>query len=170
MKEKITTSLFRSLKNVEYFEFEEDFVEENMRCIPMIVRFKMDLAGIKLKLAHWCKFSNDERIKLALSPCRKKEEVSVYSQFLTGLIKKYANEEPEKMTIVSQPEWAIENVIPEQLLEKAGELKCDITLIKWAGLTPLQRFALLKLLRPGHENKHFPNAMREFNLASGVNH
>ncbi|MGL6269724.1 MAG: nitrate reductase associated protein [Chitinophagaceae bacterium] len=170
MKDIIPSSLFKSLKNVEYFEFEEDFVEENMRCIPMIVRFKMDLAGIKLKLAHWCKFSNDERITLALMPCKKQEEVSIYRQFLAGLIKKYANEEPEKLAIVSQPEWAIENAIPEQLLEKAGELKCDITLVKWAGLTELQRFALLKLLRPGHENKHFPKAIHEFNLASGVSH
>ena len=35
----------------EGFVFEEDFVEENVRCIPMTVRFKMDAAGIKLKLA-----------------------------------------------------------------------------------------------------------------------
>ncbi|WP_353849846.1 nitrate reductase associated protein, partial [Hydrotalea sp.] len=33
-------------KKIEYFQFEEDFVEENVRCIPMIVRFKMDAVGI----------------------------------------------------------------------------------------------------------------------------
>jgi len=36
------------MNGIEYFKFEEDFIEEDVRCIPMIVRFKMDLAGIKL--------------------------------------------------------------------------------------------------------------------------
>ena len=33
-------------------------MENNMRCIPMIIRFKMDMAGIKLKLSEWKKFSH----------------------------------------------------------------------------------------------------------------
>ncbi|MHC5830222.1 MAG: nitrate reductase associated protein, partial [Nostoc sp.] len=31
-------------------------------------------------------------------------------------------------------------------------------------LTPLQRFALIKLSRAGHENKNFPTAIAEFHL------
>ena len=48
--------MFKKLKGIEYFDFEEDFVEKNIRCIPMIVRFKMDEAGIKLKLSEWSRF------------------------------------------------------------------------------------------------------------------
>ncbi len=43
-------SEFLHLDGIEYFHFEEEFMENNMRCIPMIIRFKMDMAGIKLKL------------------------------------------------------------------------------------------------------------------------
>ena len=60
--------------NIEYFDFEEDFVEKNIRCIPMIVRFKMDKAGIKLKLTEWSKFSVEERIELSKRPCDSEEE------------------------------------------------------------------------------------------------
>jgi hypothetical protein len=168
MYKKLPPSVFKSLSNIEYFDFEEDFVEENMRCIPMIVRFKMDLAGIKLKLSHWCQFSVDERISLAVMPSNMQEDVSVYRQYLSGLIKKYGDEEPSTIAIISKPEWANEHSIPEQLREKAGEFNWEIPASKWAGLTSLQRFALLKLLRPGHENKHFPTAMREFKLTSGI--
>jgi hypothetical protein len=35
---------------------------------------------------------------------------------------------------------------------------------KWAALTDLQRFALLKLTREGHENKKLPLALKEFGL------
>ena len=45
-------SEFLNLDGIEYFQFEEEYMENNMRCIPMIIRFKMDLAGIKLKLTH----------------------------------------------------------------------------------------------------------------------
>ncbi|MBC7424630.1 MAG: hypothetical protein H7334_14405 [Ferruginibacter sp.] len=40
-----------------------------------------------------------------------------------------------------------------------------ITVYKWKRLTHLQRFALLKLFSPRHENKNFPKAMVEFGLA-----
>jgi hypothetical protein len=42
----------------------------------------------------------------------------------------------------------------------------NITAQQWEKLTPLQRFALIKLSRSGHENKNFPKAMAEFNLLS----
>ena len=74
MKTK-SNSLFKEIVGIEYFNFEEDFVEKNIRCIPMIVRFKMDKAGIKLKLAEWSKFNAGERIELAVKPCRHENEV-----------------------------------------------------------------------------------------------
>ncbi|RYZ83151.1 MAG: hypothetical protein EOP04_20525, partial [Proteobacteria bacterium] len=60
---------------MEYFKFEEDFMEENVRCIPMVVRFKMDLAGIKLKLGEWGRFGTAERIELALLPVTSAQEI-----------------------------------------------------------------------------------------------
>jgi len=54
---EIYPSEFLNLDGIEYFRFEEEFMENNMRCIPMVIRFKMDIAGIKLKLSEWKKFS-----------------------------------------------------------------------------------------------------------------
>ena len=71
----------------QYFKFEEDFVEDNVRCIPMIVRFKLDACGIKLKLAEWCKFSAEQRTLLADLPCEKTIEVASYRQYLQQLIR-----------------------------------------------------------------------------------
>jgi len=44
-----------------YFQFEKDFVEDGIRCIPMMVRFKLDACGIKLRLKEWSKFSPDKK-------------------------------------------------------------------------------------------------------------
>lgn len=37
-----------------FFAFESDFVD-SLRCIPMVVRYKLDTCGIKLKLPEWVK-------------------------------------------------------------------------------------------------------------------
>jgi hypothetical protein len=50
------------------------------------------------------------------------------------------------------------------LIEKAKEFDLIITTGKWKNLTNLQRYTLLKLCRPGHENKNFPKAVKEFGL------
>src|SRR6185312_3777371 len=82
-------SEFVGLLGIEYFRFEEDFIEQNVRCIPMIVRFKMDAVGIKLKLAEWSKFSLAERKELALRNCSTFVELSDYRNYLAELVVKY---------------------------------------------------------------------------------
>jgi len=164
MKKDLTRPEFSALQDIEYFDFEEDFIEENVRCIPMIVRFKMDAAGIKLKLAEWSKFKRDERIQLALMPASMDEEAKWYNDYLAQLIEKYTGNKATTLTIDTNPDWANLQSIPEMLSEKAKEFDLEITKEKWQSLTNLQRFTLLKLCRPGHENKNSPKAIKEFGL------
>ncbi|WP_293309401.1 nitrate reductase associated protein [Pedobacter sp. UBA5917] len=166
MKVKMSPSEFKNLKGIEYFKFEEDFIEENVRCIPMIVRFKMDAAGIKLKLAEWSKFHPSERIKLALLPVSNQEETDLYHQFLIGLIAKYTGNQATTMAIDPLPDWSNLHRIPNMLTEKSAEMAIQISIQQWCSLTNIQRFALIKLCRSGHENKNFPKAVAEFGLLS----
>ena len=168
MKKKLmkstSVSVFKNMDGIEYFNFEEDFVERNIRCIPMIVRFKMDAACIKLKLSEWNKFSAEERIELAKKPWSNEEEGKQYNNFLTGLISKYTGKEATGLAIDQYPAWADTDKLPGMLLEKLKEYKWNISSGQWKELSDLQRFALLKLCRPGHENKNFHKAMKEFGL------
>jgi len=45
------------------FAFEHDFVG-SWRCIPLCVRRKLDLIGLKLKLSHWLELSQGQRQQL----------------------------------------------------------------------------------------------------------
>ena len=150
--------------DIEYFRFEEDFVEHNIRCIPMIVRLNLDLAGIKLKLFEWSLLSPTERLDLATRPCRKPAEVSAYKIYLAGLIRKKTGNDAALIEVDQNPPWRDMDQVPDLLQEKTKEFSWDISVDQWRGLTQLQRFALLKLCRPGHENKNFPKAMKEFGL------
>ena len=164
MNREESISEFRGLKGIEYFDFEEDFIEKNLRCIPMIVRFKMDAVGIKLKLSEWSRFKKEERIQLAIMYAATTKEVATYHHYLTQLIQKYTGNKPTLLTAEITPAWANVESVDGMLTKKATEFKVSVTQEKWQKLTNLQRFALLKLCKDGHENKNFPKAIREFNL------
>ena len=162
--EKTVPSEFKNLQGIEYFDFEEDFMEDNIRCIPMIVRFKMDLAGIKLKLAEWSKFQSSERVRLALLPASTHRETDIYRMYLCALIQRHTDNQPTLLAIDLHPAWDNLRQIPPLLEEKSKEINLCILLNQWQNLSPIQRFALLKLCRPGHENENFPKAAAEFGL------
>ncbi|MDN3654327.1 nitrate reductase associated protein [Ferruginibacter paludis] len=157
----------QGLFGVEYFLFEEDFVEANVRCIPMVVRFKLDAVGIKLPLELWCKFSVKERKTLAVLHCKTPVEKERYHCYLNGLVNIYSGTDAKPLAINPAPLWANLENVPEGLQQKAAEFNWFISVKKWGGLSNLQRFALLKLFSPGHENRNFPKAMKEFGLAIG---
>ena len=152
----------------QYFVFEQDFVEKGIRCIPMIVRLKMDVVGIKLKLAHWSRFAEDERMLLSIQPCSNHEQQCSYGTYLTWLIRKYTGEEPVLLEVDHHPAWQVTDIIPAEVQTKALEFGWMIAVSQWQLLSDLQRFALLKLCRPGHENKNFPKAMKEFGLVAAA--
>jgi hypothetical protein len=146
-----------------FFNFEADFVE-SLRCIPMQVRYKLDICGIKLKLNQWNQFSALERQGLVDIPCSTAAEIDEYRNFLCCLIKDSTGAEATELPVDPYPLWDRESV-PDEVREKAESLGIEIRQEQWLNLTPLQRFALVKLTRSSHENSNFLPALREFNLA-----
>ncbi|MDB9372904.1 nitrate reductase associated protein [Nodularia sphaerocarpa] len=147
----------------DFFEFEADFVD-SLRCIPMQVRYKLDTSGIKLKLSHWHQMTEDERAALVELPCTTETEIKAYQDYLQHLILERTGNSAAKLPIEPNPLWMDSGTIPGSIQEKAQEMGISLTLPQWASLTPLQRFALIKLSRPGHENKNFSRAIAEFHL------
>ncbi|MBF2014194.1 MAG: nitrate reductase associated protein [Rivularia sp. T60_A2020_040] len=147
----------------DFFKFEADFVD-SLRCIPMQVRFKLDNCGVKLKLSHWHQFTEQERQSLVEMPCMTIEECQNYREFLQNLIIDKTGTAASEFPVEDNPPWMNEKEIPDVTQIKAVECDVDITVEKWKKLTPLQRFALIKLSRPSHENKNFYPALQEFGL------
>lgn len=152
--------------DIIYFKFEEDFIEDGLRCIPMIVRFKLDKAGIKLKLSEWAKFSQQHKTILAKENCDKVDEIKNYRLFVSELVKYYTKDVATFLTVENSPAWDDLKSIPTVVLTKATEFRQPLTLQQWSTLDTLQRFALFKLCRSNHENKNFPKAVKEFNLTA----
>jgi hypothetical protein len=147
------------------FEFERDFAGA-LQCIPMVVRFKLDACGVKLSLRQWNRFSRNERQTLVSAPCGAKGEVAEYRTELIRLINARAGEMAVELPIDPAPEWADTGHVPGRLAHYAAQRGLSPpSLDDWASLAPLQRFALVKLSRPAHDNDNFEPAFCEFGLA-----
>ncbi len=146
-----------------FFQFEADFVE-SLRCIPMQVRMKLDTCGIKLKLHQWHLFTQDERQALVAQSCHTSEQVCAYREQLQHLVLAHTGESARDLDVLEHPPWNDAATIPESVSRHAAEQGIHLALEDWAGLTPLQRFALIKLSQSRHENSNFEPALREFGI------
>jgi len=146
-----------------FFQFEADFVD-SLRCIPMQVRCKLDTCGIKLKLSDWNQMTTAERQALVELPCTTETEIQFYHEHTQQLIIQRTGIPATKLPIDPHPPWLDSATVPASLQEKAQEIGVTLTQQHWAALRPLQRFALIKLSHPGHENKNFNRAIAEFHL------
>lgn len=146
-----------------FFEFEADFVE-SLRCIPMVVRFKLDTCGVKLKLQHWHQFTQEERLALVESPCETVTECQTYRSLIYQFVDAHGSDRPSDLAVATSPDWMNETTIPDSVQVQVRSLDQLITLDHWQGLTPLERFVLIKLSRSNHENKNFLPALKEFHL------
>jgi hypothetical protein len=146
------------------FQFESDFAD-NLRCIPMQVRLNLDTCGIKLKLNHWNKLSPSDRRALINYPCTTPNEIAAYRSHLQQLVQQHSGELLGELPIAPEPEWLNAIALPETVAVKASSLDIPLTVEHWTALTPIQRFALIKLSRSNHENHNFLPALREFGIA-----
>ena len=143
------------------FAFEADFTG-SWRCIPLCVRRKLDLAGIKLKLRHWLALEQGERQELVNWPDDPKALRSFAAhlkQRTTGMGDGAVGELP----IPQVPSWQRPHP-PAGVNAALHAMGQTMNQGQWGRLSELERFALCKLARPGHDHHNLIHALAEFNL------
>ena len=149
--------------NSSIFGFESD-LERSLACIPLAVRFKLDKSRIKLSLDQWRKLPQGNRRNLLNIRCESGAEIASFRRALEVLIKAELGDEPRRLEDGSDLPWDAQDV-PPQVTQKTVELGCTPpTASQWRALTPLERFALLKLSRDGDHSRNLKPALREFGL------
>jgi hypothetical protein len=147
----------------DFFQFETDFVD-SLRCIPMQVRYRLDTCGVKLKLHQWTLFTLADRAKLVDFEPQTELEIAAYRDLLIELILARSGEQASLLSIDPEPPWLQDSVIPPVLMSKAGTAEINLSVADWQRISPLQRFALIKLSSASHEQNNFLPALREFKL------
>lgn len=145
------------------FDFEADFAA-TLHCISMLVRAKLDRAGVKLSLKQWSRLQIDQREAVAQRACDTPIEIKLWRDTLVDSLPD-SHSAIIELPVDENPAWADTGIVPEALnTQTRRRLGSNLSLEAWARLRPLQRFALLKLARDSHEQANLPAALREFDL------
>jgi len=148
------------------FEFERDFAQ-SLRCVPMSVRLKLDVSGVKISLKQWNRLTAADRRELLDLPCAGDAERDAFRTRVTGLVAARSSAPAGSLAVDPQPPWTVEDRVPEQIVQHMHALTLSpLSVAQWRSLSQVRRFALLKLSRPGHDNENFVPALREFRLLS----
>jgi hypothetical protein len=141
------------------FAFEHDFMG-SWRCIPLCVRRKLDLIGLKLKLSHWLALCQEQRQQIVDWPDQAEALGQLREQLLSWTRPMADGEAKPLPAAVAEP-WQQPERIPEQVARAAQQRSIHVGSEEWSALQELERFALCKLARPGHDHHNLDAALAE---------
>lgn len=144
------------------FAFERDFVG-NWRCIPLSLRRKLDLAGIKLRLRQWLALSVSQRQELVSWPDDDRALEAMVQRILVLTAGQQEGDAPRFPPVRGEP-WQRHGALPEHLQQQAAKAGHRLDDSRWTELAELERFALCKLARPGHDHHNLEAALSEILL------
>lgn len=144
------------------FEFEGD-IHTSLSCVPLTVRRKLDLAGLKISLAGWQTLSREERLALCHLPVDGGDDLAVYREVLSGFAARAGVPlSPLAGAPVSPAGWSAAAVV-ERVGERLGARGAGFDAAASA-LGEEERYALVKLADPKREPAKLLILLRELGL------
>ena len=144
------------------FAFESDFMG-SWHCIPLCVRRKLDLAGIKLKLRHWLAIGQEERQQLVDWPDGS-QDLRDFAVHLKQRTADMTDGPVGELPIPQIPLWR-QDQPPADVVSSFHAMGRALNQDQWLQLSDLERFALCKLAHPGHDHHNLVHALAEFEIA-----
>lgn len=138
------------------FEFERE-AWQNLELMPMTVRRKLDLLGLKLHLEQWLALSHAERLIVCHFPVELSDERVALADFLREAVKRRAGGELAPVGAGAGGGAAQAAVIPADAARMISEL--GLAEDAWKRFDADERYALAKLARKGPDT--FGAAWRE---------
>jgi len=143
------------------YRFESE-IYPSLSLIPLHVRMKLDITGLKISLKTWLTFSVEERWVLCHLPVETEEERKNFSSYLAFLTRRYVGEEPSRVPAVTNLPWEDSGQVPDSVRAKSDGIECPVTQEEWSRWNAYQRFALCKLSVSQNEPEKFHQALQEF--------
>ncbi len=124
------------------YDFEAEFYP-NLTRLPLDLRRKLDVAGVKLAVKDWLALSFEERSVLCNLRCESDEECQVLVNYLDFLSRKYRGEPIGLIEPMDRSLWT-SSTVPQAVSEKSAALARAVTLDQWRHWQSHDRYALYK--------------------------
>jgi len=142
------------------FAFEGD-VHETLATIPLAVRRKLDLAGLKLSLAGWTALSRAERLAVCHLPVESQADLEVYREALRGFAGRAGHPVVPLEGGPADPKGWGEGSVPPTMTARRNEIGRDISGQEWARYSDEARYVLVKLAEPRRGPEKLLRALEE---------
>ena len=133
--------------------------------VPLHVRMKLDLAGVKLSLKDWLAFSFEERMVLCHFPVDAADERQAFIAYLEFLSRKYLGAPLALIAPVDRSLWDESDRLPEPVVEKSATRNQSVAVEEWARWNFFQRYALYKTAISENEPEAFYDVLGELREA-----
>jgi hypothetical protein len=143
------------------YRYESEIYPDLSR-VPLHVRMKLDLTGVKISLKGWLAFGLEERWVLCHLPVETEEEKENFSSYLDFLSHRYFGEKIALVPPVTGPPWEDPSCIPASVQGMSQKTGQSITLQEWSRWNIYQRYALYKLSTSKNEPEEFSGLLSEF--------
>lgn len=130
--------------------------------IPLHVRLKLDVTGIKISLKDWLAFSIEERTVLCHLPVETEEEKQAFASYLDFLSRRYRGEPVATTAAMSSSLWDSAHRVPEPVAGKSAPQIPPVTVEEWRRWKSHQRYALYKTALSQSDPEQFFAVLKEF--------
>ena len=135
----------------------------SLHLIPLRVRYKLDCAGIRLRLSQWQALSHEEKLRLLQLPVVTPEEQGAYRDALIAMENRWGGTALAEEPIAADQGWRITQTWPDVVVRQCDAQRLVLPPIsQWQRLTEADRHALFVLARSNHSQAEFVGAMGLF--------
>ncbi|HEY6363673.1 MAG TPA: nitrate reductase associated protein [Candidatus Binatia bacterium] len=129
--------------------------------IPLHVRMKLDLTGIKLALKDWLAFSIEERTVLCHLPVESEEEKQAFASYADFLSRHYRGTPVATTAAMSSALWNDGLEVPVAVAGKRTPGTPPVTIEEWRRWKFHQRYALYKTALSQSDPEQFFAVLKE---------
>ena len=140
----------------------ESAIYSSLSRIPLHVRMKLDVTGIKISLKDWLAFKVDERAVLCHLPVETEEEKQVFSSYLDFLSRRTCGAPVTTTLAMSTSVWESAHEVPGPVAGKSAPKIPPVTIKEWRHWKSHQRYALYKTALSQSEPEQFFAVLEEF--------
>lgn len=145
------------------FRYEAEFYPLLNR-VPLHVRMKLDLTGLKVSLKDWLACSLEERAALCHLPIESEEERHAFSAYVDFLCRKVRGHPVGPAERLDSELWRT-GEIPAEVAQKSAACFNTITICEWQSWEPHQRYALYKTAVSKGQPEAFADILDELRSA-----
>ena len=144
------------------YQYESDIYPTLSR-IPLHVRMKLDLTGIKIGLKDWLAFSIEERTVLCHLPVESEEEKQAFASYVDFLSRHYRGTRVATTAAMSSALWndGLEVPVPVAVAGKRAPRTPPVTIEEWRRWKFHQRYALYKTALSQSDPEQFFAVLKE---------